>query len=155
MTKRKEVKGLSDIEMPKKRSDLRLKLGRCYYGMLRRVMWLKMDQFFAKEREMEPLPYRYFSHKTILLRKLKDVDMEASEKEFRHMEAIILSMTPEERRDPNLLNASRRKRISAGCGLPVSKINHLVRQYEEAKKLMKQYSMPGKRKKLPSMFRGL
>ena len=71
----KEVQGLSDIEMPKKRSDLRLKLGRCYYGMLRRFMWIKMDKYFAKTISKESLPYQYFSHKTILLRKLKDVDM--------------------------------------------------------------------------------
>jgi len=75
MSKGNIVKGLSDIEIPKKRSDLRLKLGRCYYGMLRRFLWLKMDKSFAKTISKEPLPYQYFSHKTILLRKLKDVDM--------------------------------------------------------------------------------
>ena len=70
----------------------------------------------------------------------KDIDLEESEKEFRQMEAIILSMTKEERRDPSLLNASRRKRISAGCGQPVSKINQLVKRYEDARKMMKQFS---------------
>ena len=64
---------------------------------------------------------------------MKNVDLEAGEREFRQMEAIIQSMTIEERRDPSLLNASRRKRISAGCGLPVSKINNLIKKYEEAK----------------------
>ena len=73
--KQKVYKGLSDIEIPKKRSDLRLKLGRCYYGMLRRFLWMKMDRYFAKEKKLEPLPHQYFFHKTILLRKLKDVDM--------------------------------------------------------------------------------
>ncbi len=70
----------------------------------------------------------------------KDIDLEESEKEFRQMEAIILSMTKEERRDPSLLNASRRKRIAAGCGQPVSKINQLVKRYEDARKMMKQFS---------------
>ncbi|MDO4552188.1 MAG: signal recognition particle protein [Bacillota bacterium] len=85
--------------------------------------------------------------------RMKDVDVDQGEKEFRHMEAIILSMTKEERQDPSVLNASRRKRIAAGCGLPVSKVNNLIRKYEETKKLMKQYSKPSKMKRNP-MFRG-
>lgn len=84
---------------------------------------------------------------------IKDADMEQSEKEFVHMEAIIQSMTKEERKDPGILNASRRKRISAGCGLPVSKINQLIRKYEEARKMMKQFNMAPKYKK-NKMFRG-
>ena len=84
---------------------------------------------------------------------MKNVDLEAGEREFRQMEAIIQSMTIEERRDPSLLNASRRKRISAGCGLPVSKINNLIRKYEDAKKMMKRLSNPGALKR--GKFRGL
>ncbi len=74
---------------------------------------------------------------------MKNVDLEQGEREFKQMEAIIQSMTIEERRDPSILNGSRRKRISAGCGLPVSKINNLMRKYEEAKKMMKRLSGPG------------
>ena len=74
--------------------------------------------------------------------KLSGAEIEQGEKEFRQMEAIIYSMTIEERRDPSILNASRRKRISAGCGQPVSKINNLIKKYEEARKLMKQFSNP-------------
>lgn len=85
----------------------------------------------------------------------KEVDLDESEREFMQMEAIILSMTKEERKNPSILNASRRKRIAAGCGQPVSKINQLVKRYEEAKKLMKQFSgMGGKRMKKNKMFRG-
>jgi signal recognition particle subunit SRP54 len=84
---------------------------------------------------------------------MKGVDLDESEKEFRQMEAIIYSMTPEERQNPNVLNASRRKRIAAGSGQPVSKINNLVKRYEEARKMMKQFSKPNA--KLPKMFRGL
>lgn len=73
--KRKTYIEPSHIEMPKKRSELRLKAGRCYYGILRRLFWIKMNRYFAKEKNEEPLPYQYFSHKTVLLRKLKDVDM--------------------------------------------------------------------------------
>ncbi|MDD7511677.1 MAG: signal recognition particle protein [Peptostreptococcaceae bacterium] len=85
---------------------------------------------------------------------MKGVDLEQSEAEFKIMEAIIQSMTIAERRDPNLLNASRRKRISAGCGQPVSKINNLIKKYEEARKMMKQFSNPGALKK-NKMFRGM
>ena len=74
---------------------------------------------------------------------MKNVDLEKGEREFVEMEAIIRSMTKEERRDPNILNASRRKRISAGCGLPVSKINNLIKKYEQSRKMMKQFMKPG------------
>lgn len=85
---------------------------------------------------------------------VSDADIEKSEKEFRQMEAIIQSMTLEERRNPSILNASRRKRISAGCGQPVSKINSLIKKYEDAKKLMKQFNNPNFMKK-NKKFKGL
>ncbi len=85
---------------------------------------------------------------------MKGIDVEAGEKEFMQMEAIIQSMTIEERRNPSILNASRRKRIAAGCGQPVSKINNLIKKYEEMKKMLKQFSNPKKMKK-NKMFRGL
>ncbi|WP_419023483.1 signal recognition particle protein [Emergencia sp.] len=85
---------------------------------------------------------------------MKGVDIAESEKEFRQMEAIIQSMTREERQEPSLLNASRRKRIAAGCGQPVSKINNLIKRYEETKKMVKQFSNP-KAMKRNKMFRGL
>ncbi len=82
---------------------------------------------------------------------MKDVDIEKGEKEFAQMEAIICSMTKEERENPKILNASRRKRIAAGSGQPVSKINNLVKRYEESRKMMKQFTKPNAR--LPKMFR--
>lgn len=85
---------------------------------------------------------------------MKGMDMEKSEKEFIQMEAIILSMTKEERENPSILNASRRRRIAAGCGQPVSKINQLVKRYEESKKMMKSM-MGGRGGKMGRMFRGL
>ena len=84
---------------------------------------------------------------------MKDVDLEGGEKEFVQMEAIIQSMTKEERKDPSLLNASRRKRIAAGSGQPVSRINTLIKKYEEARKMMKQFSNAPKFKR-NQMFRG-
>ncbi|MDD6881781.1 MAG: signal recognition particle protein [Firmicutes bacterium] len=86
--------------------------------------------------------------------KLSEEDIDRSEKELKQMEAIIYSMTPEERRNPQILNASRRKRISAGCGQPVSKINSLIKKYEDAKKLMKTFSSPSFMKK-NKRFKGL
>ena len=86
---------------------------------------------------------------------MKEIDLDESEKEFARMEAIILSMTKKEREDPSILNASRRKRIAAGSGQPVSSVNQLIKKYEETKKLMKQLSGGGKMaKKFNRMFGG-
>jgi signal recognition particle subunit SRP54 len=57
---------------------------------------------------------------------------------FKHVEAIILSMTPEERRNPKILNGSRRARIAKGSGRPVSEVNRLLKQFTEMQKFMKQ-----------------
>lgn len=83
---------------------------------------------------------------------MKNMDMQKSEKEFAQMEAIIQSMTRKERENPSILNASRRRRISAGSGQPVSKINQLVKRYEESRKMMKRFM--GKGGKMNRMFRG-
>jgi signal recognition particle subunit SRP54 len=56
---------------------------------------------------------------------------------FKHVEAIILSMTPQERRRPEMLNGPRRVRISRGCGRPVSEINQLLQQFKDMQKFMK------------------
>lgn len=58
-------------------------------------------------------------------------------KTMKHVEAIILSMTPEERRRPNILNGSRRKRIARGAGRPVSEVNRLMKRFGEMEKTMK------------------
>ncbi len=65
---------------------------------------------------------------------------EIDEKLLRRQEAIILSMTPKERENPALLNASRKKRVAAGCGLDVSDVNRLLKQYELMMQLTKQLS---------------
>jgi len=59
-------------------------------------------------------------------------------KRFKHVEAIILSMTPEERANPKILNGSRRLRIAKGSGRPVSEVNRLLKQFKEMQKFMKQ-----------------
>ena len=63
---------------------------------------------------------------------------EVDEGELDRVEAIILSMTPAERRDPGLINGSRRKRIAAGAGVKVQHVNQLVKQFDSVRKLMKQ-----------------
>ena len=85
---------------------------------------------------------------------MKNIDMAQSEKEFAHMEAIIRSMTMEEREDPSILNASRRKRIAAGAGMPVSKVNQLIKRYNDAKKMMKMMTGKGGMGRMNKMFRG-
>ncbi|HPX71249.1 MAG TPA: signal recognition particle protein, partial [Bacillota bacterium] len=87
--------------------------------------------------------------------KVSDDQLDEGEKEFRGMEAIILSMTPRERKDPQILNASRRKRIAAGAGVTVTKVNALIKKYEDTKKLMKQFSGGRMNKSLSRRFRGL
>jgi signal recognition particle subunit SRP54 len=64
--------------------------------------------------------------------------VEVDPKRIRHMEAIVLSMTPEERRRPEILNGSRRARIARGSGRPVSEVNRLLKQFKEMRKMMKQ-----------------
>jgi signal recognition particle subunit SRP54 len=58
--------------------------------------------------------------------------------DLRRTEAIIRAMTPRERRDPTILNASRRRRIAAGAGTVLPEVNKLVKQYDEMRKMMKQ-----------------
>lgn len=71
-------------------------------------------------------------------------DKEITEDSFKPVEAIICSMTPEERRNPNILNGSRRRRIAQGSGTKVRDINDLIKQFEQMKKMMKSFSGMGK-----------
>lgn len=66
---------------------------------------------------------------------IKDIDI--PDDAFKHVEAIIQSMTPQERRNPDLMNPSRKNRIAAGSGRPVEEINRLLKQFEDMKKMMK------------------
>lgn len=70
--------------------------------------------------------------------KVTEDQIDKGEQEFRRMEAVIYSMTPQERKEPSLLNASRRKRIAAGAGVTVTAVNSLIKKYEDTKKMMKQ-----------------
>lgn len=74
-------------------------------------------------------------------------DIEIDEKEIAHVEAIIKSMTKEERKDPSILNGSRKKRIAAGSGRDLQEVNRLIKQFEQMRKMMKQFSDMTKGKK--------
>ena len=71
-------------------------------------------------------------------------DAQVDEAQMKRIEAIILSMTREERLRPETINGSRRKRIAKGSGTSVEEVNKLLRQFDQMKKLMKQFSKPGK-----------
>ena len=68
-----------------------------------------------------------------------DESMLPDEKQLARMEAIVLSMTPEERRNPKLMNPSRKARIAKGSGNDISEVNRFVKQFEQAGKMMKQF----------------
>ena len=84
----------------------------------------------------------------------REINFEQSRAELKKWEAIILSMTPFERAKPNVLNASRRKRIAAGSGHTVQDVNQLIKKYEEMKKMTKVIANPDS-KKARSMMRNL
>ena len=84
--------------------------------------------------------------------KMPDLDSEENEKKMAQMEAIIYSMTLEERRNPDLLNPSRKHRIAKGAGVDISEVNRMIKQFNEMKKLMKQFGKPGKKKKFGFPF---
>ena len=79
---------------------------------------------------------------------MKQIEDAMDEKKMARIEAIIYSMTPAERGDPNLINPSRKRRIAAGAGVDISEVNRLVKQFEQARKMMKQMpNMMGKGKR--------
>lgn len=69
---------------------------------------------------------------------VRDVSPEITDRQFKHVEAIILSMTPEERRNPRIINGSRRKRIARGSGTTVQEVNALLKQFRQMQRMMKQ-----------------
>lgn len=71
--------------------------------------------------------------------KAKDIEGMIDEKDMARKEAMILSMTPRERSNPDILNPSRKKRIAAGAGVDISEVNKLVKQFDQARKMMKQF----------------
>ncbi|NLG40962.1 MAG: signal recognition particle protein [Chloroflexi bacterium] len=83
----------------------------------------------------------------------KSVDPNEAEGQLKTVEAIINSMTPAERRDPRLLNASRRRRIAAGSGKDVQDVNRLMKQFRDIQKLMRSFQKTGGRGNIGRLFR--
>ena len=81
----------------------------------------------------------------------RQISPQDAEKQLKLTEAIINSMTPGERRKPDILNASRRRRIARGSGTEVQDVNRLIKQYREAQRLMKTIKKSGMRG-LPRLF---
>lgn len=79
--------------------------------------------------------------KSLNSKQMAQIEDSMDEKSLSHVEAIILSMTPEERGNPNLLNPSRKNRIARGCGLDISEVNRFIKQFDNSRKMMKK--MPG------------
>jgi len=106
---------------------------------------LDLEDFLASMRQMQKLgPLKN------VLGMLPGVNPEmlkhanVDEKRIKHVEAIVLSMTKAERKDPDLLNGSRRARIAKGAGRPVQEVNQLIKQFDQMKQLMKGAGKRGK-----------
>ena len=84
--------------------------------------------------------------------KSADIESMVDEKQLKHMEAIVLSMTKEERRNPRLLNPQRKHRIAKGAGVDIAVVNRFIKQFEQSQKMMKQFGGGGKRNR--GMFGG-
>ena len=84
---------------------------------------------------------------------LKDVDIQ--DDAFKHIEAIILSMTPKERSNPALLNGQRKNRIAAGSGTNIQDVNKLLKQFEDTKKMMKMMSNPKNMMSMMKQMKGM
>ena len=90
------------------------------------------------------------------LKQVKDGDP----KRMKHLEAIVLSMTKEERKKPELMNGTRRARVAKGSGRPISEVNRLLEQFREMQKMMKKVAGGGgpgggRRSLPPGMFGGM
>ncbi len=88
-----------------------------------------------------------------LNKQLKGMKPEFDEKEIAKVEAIIRSMTPQERNDPSILNGSRKKRIARGSGTRVQDVNRLLKQFEESRRMMKQLTELSTKKGTPGRFK--
>lgn len=84
---------------------------------------------------------------------MKDVDIK--DDAFKHIEAIILSMTPTERTNPSIINGQRKNRIAKGCGLNVVEVNKLLKQFEDTRKMMKMMSNPKNMMGMMSKLKGM
>lgn len=121
--------------------------------MARRLLQNKFDLNdmlgqFQQIKKMGPLK-QVMSMLPGVGRQLRDVEID--DRQLTRVEAIITSMTAAERMKPEIINPSRKRRIAAGSGMQVEDVNRLLRQYEQMRKMMKQFSGPGKKRKRRNM----
>ncbi len=110
-----------------------------------------LDDFLAQMRQVRKMGSMTDILKMIPgLSKALPKEFEIPEKDLNRVEAIICSMTRKERSRPEILNASRRRRIALGSGTQVADVNRLVKQFDESRKMMKQFG-GGKKLKMPNM----
>jgi len=116
-----------------------------------RKQGLDLNDFLASMRQMEKLGPLEGVLKllpgvnTAALKQVKNMDP----KRMKHIEAIVLSMTAEERREPGILNGSRRARIAKGSGRPINEVNRLLTQFREMQKMMKKAASGGRQGMMP------
>jgi signal recognition particle subunit SRP54 len=113
---------------------------------------LDLDDFLTAMRQMQrlgPLENVLGMLPGVTPKAIKQANVDP--KRLKHVEAIVLSMTKEERKDPTLLNGSRRARIAKGSGRPVSEVNRLLDQFRDMRKMMKKAAAGGP----PRGFRGM
>jgi signal recognition particle subunit SRP54 len=106
---------------------------------------LDLEDFLSSMRQMQklgPLEGVLKMLPGVNAKMLKQANMDP--KRMKHVEAIVLSMTVEERKNPHVLNGSRRARIAKGCGRPVSDVNRLLEQFREMQKMMKKMGKGGR-----------
>ncbi|MBS0303505.1 MAG: signal recognition particle protein, partial [Proteobacteria bacterium] len=104
----------------------------------------QMKQMGGLSSLMDKLP-------TQMAAKASEADLTRAEKDVRRKEGIINSMTPEERRKPELLKASRKRRIAAGAGVQVQEVNRLLKEFEQMQGMMKQMKGGGLMKMMRRM----
>jgi signal recognition particle subunit SRP54 len=105
---------------------------------------MDLEDFLAAMRQMQklgPLEHLLKLLPGVNPKMLKDAKMDP--RRLKHVEAIVLSMTPQERKKPELLNGSRRARIAKGAGRPVSEVNRLLEQFRDMQKMMKKMGAAG------------
>ncbi len=102
---------------------------------------------FTQVKKMGPLKGILSKIPGLNQRQIEDANID--DRQIDRTAAIILSMTPQEREKPELINASRKRRIAAGCGMKVEDVNRLLKQFEQMKKMMKQFTKKGKRRSFP------
>ena len=116
-----------------------------------RKQGLDLNDFLASMRQMEKLGPLEGVLKllpgvnTAALKQVKNMDP----KRMKHIEAIVLSMTAEERKEPGILNGSRRARIAKGSGRPINEVNRLLTQFREMQKMMKKAASGGRQGMMP------